>query len=305
MKQSTPTFLYIILIIAMSLWGLSWSNGKILGEYTSIPILMTWRFIIASISMLVVLIIRGTPIKIDTKGIVPLVSSAALLVSYNHFYFKGTQLGAAGAGGVFVTTLNPVLTFILISVVQRSIPNSRSFLGIIMGILGGTILINIWQEGFDIIFASGNQYFVMCAATWAFLTIISAGINKHMSTLTYSFWLYLLCGFISFGLIRDDNLLIVFKYDFKFWINLLSVSVGAMAFATTAYFIAATRLGSEKASAFIFTVPVSALLFSMWVIDEPLKLNVLLGGIISILAVYLINSNKNNSHTVESDSDFH
>ncbi|NQV15752.1 DMT family transporter [bacterium] len=292
MDRSERTTLYVILIIAMSVWGLSWTNGKILGQYTSIPILMTLRFFIAAISMLIVLLIRNTPIKIEIRGALPIIYSAILLVLYNHFYFTGTRLGSAGAGGVLVTTLNPVLTFVLISFVQKSIPHGRPLVGIILGILGGTILINIWQEGLTAIFSSGNQYFVLCAISWAFLTLISAGINKHMSTLTYSFWLYLLSSLISVVLVRDQDLFVVFSFDFKFWLNLLLVSVGAMAFATTAYFIAATKLGSEKASAFIFTVPVSAMLFSMLILDEPLKLNVLIGGAVSIIAVYLINSNK-------------
>jgi drug/metabolite transporter (DMT)-like permease len=39
-------------------------------------------------------------------------------------------------------------------------------------------------------------------------------------------------------------------------------------------------------------VPLSALLFSMLILNEPLKLNVLLGGTLSIIAVFLINSAK-------------
>ena len=279
----------------MASWGLSWTNGKILGTYTTTPVLMLWRFLIAAVSMLLVLWYRKTPIKIHVAGILPLLGSTFFLVLYNHFYFTGTRLGAAGAGGVFVTTLNPVFTFLLVSIVHKNIPKRRSLLGIILGIIGGTVLLNIWQEGWPVVFKSGNQYFVMCAFTWAFLTLISSRINKHMSTLTYSFWLYLMSAIVAFVFIGDENPFSVFQLDFTFWINLISVSVGAMAFATTAYFIATSRLGSEKASAFIFTVPVSAMLFSMLILDEPLKVYVLLGGSLSILAVFLINSTKNNS----------
>jgi len=292
MKRSGNTFLYIVMIIAMATWGLSWTNGKILGNYTSVPVLMVWRFIIAAVSMLTVLIYTGADWRINFKGGIAVFYSAILLVLYNHFYFTGTKLGPAGAGGVLVTTLNPVLTFILISIVHRRIPQGKALIGIILGILGGSILINIWQEGASVVFSSGNQYFVLCAGSWAFLTLISSGINKHMSTLTYSFWLYLMSAIISLGLGFNANLLQVFSYGISFWLNMISISVGAMAFATTAYFIATSRLGSEKASAFIFTVPLSAMAFSMLILDEALKLNVLLGGLLSIAAVYLINMQK-------------
>ncbi len=301
MKRSEHTFLYIILIIAMSTWGLSWTNGKILGNYTSIPIIMVWRFFIAALAMLLVLIIRKTPWQVKLKGFPPILVSAVFMVLYNHFYFTGTHLGAAGAGGVFVTTLNPILTFLLISLIRLERPNNRSIFGLLLGILGGSILLNIWQDGWSVVFQNGNQYFVMCAVSWAFLTWISSSINKHMSTLTYSFWLYLSSSFISLFFIGDDQIFSVFQLDFIFWINLLAVSVGAMAFATTAYFIATSKLGSEKAAAFIFTVPVSAMLFSMLILNEPLRVNVLLGGALSIMAVILINTRKKVTSIIDSN----
>lgn len=292
MKRSEHTLLYIIMIVGMALWGLSWTNGKILGTYTSIPILMFWRFLIAALSMSIVLFFRRTKWKITLAGIPSIAASAVFLVLYNHFYFTGTRLGAAGAGGVLVTTLNPLFTFLLISMVRGYLPRGRSLAGLLLGILGGSILINVWQEGWSAVFNSGNQYFVLCATTWAFLTFISSRINRHMGTLTYSFWLYLMSSVIALFFTDTSQLLSVFKLDLIFWLNLISVSVGAMAFATTAYFIAASRLGSEKASAFIFTVPLSALIFSMLILKEPLQWNIVIGGTLSIFAVILINSVK-------------
>ena len=295
MKRSEHTVLYIVLIISMALWGLSWTNGKILGEYAATPVLMVWRFFIAAFSMIFVLIARKSTFKIKMVGVLPILGSAILMVLYNHFYFTGVRIGAAGAGGVLVTTLNPVLTFVLISSLRLTIPQGRALLGIILGIFGGSILINVWQDGWSAVFQAGNQYFVLCASTWAFLTLISSKISKHMSILTYSFWTYLVSALIAVLFLGESELFSVLGFDFRFWINLISVSLGAMAFATTAYFIAASRLGSEKASAFIFTVPLSAMIFSMILLGEKLQWNVMLGGMLSIVAVYLINSNKNTS----------
>ncbi|MCF6239405.1 MAG: hypothetical protein L3J79_11470 [Candidatus Marinimicrobia bacterium] len=41
----------------------------------------------------------------------------------------------------------------------------------------------------------------------------------------------------------------------------------------------------------------------MIILNEPLKLNILMGGLLSIFAVYLINSNKKNIITMESISE--
>jgi drug/metabolite transporter (DMT)-like permease len=291
------------MIFSMMLWGLSWPSGKIVSEYGSIPVSMVWRFFLATVTMVFVLLVTKTTFWVPRGGILPLTLSVILISTYNLSYFMGVRQGAAGAGGVLVTTLNPIFTFALVSLIFREKPGWKSVLGILLGLSGGTILMDVWRNGWDVAFQVGNQYFLMCAGSWAFLTLISSRINEHMSTLTYSFWVYLGSGILALFLTGGSPLLEVLEYDFRYWINLISISLGAMAFATTAYFIATSRLGSEKAAAFIFTVPVSALLFSMLILGEPLKINVLIGGALSITAVYLINSGDAKSRENQSEAE--
>ena len=303
MTDRQKTLLYVIMIFSMILWGLSWPSGKIVSQYGSIPVIMVWRFLIAAAAMLLVLLVRRTRILIPKQGILPLTLSVILITTYNLAYFMGVRKGAAGAGGVLVTTLNPILTFALVSIIARRRPGLKPTMGIFLGMIGGSILINVWQHGWGSVFQSGNQYFLLCAGSWAFLTLVSSRINTHMSTLTYSFWVYLGSGVLASFMTGDAHLGQVFSYDLRFWINLASISLGAMAFATTAYFIATSQLGSEKAAAFIFTVPVSAMLFSMLMLDEALKVNVLIGGFLSITAVYLINASDKNPINEHSDTE--
>jgi drug/metabolite transporter (DMT)-like permease len=60
--------------------------------------------------------------------------------------------------------------------------------------------------------------------------------------------------------------------------------------------MAAMRLGSQRAAAFIFTVPVSAMLFSALLLGEEFDGFIIVGGVFSVTAVYLINQQKN-SHS--------
>ena len=65
-----------------------------------------------------------------------------------------------------------------------------------------------------------------------------------------------------------------------------------MSFGTSIYIYATPRLGPIQTSAFIFTVPFIALLTAFIVLKEPITYNVIIGGIISILAIVFINRNK-------------
>lgn len=90
----------------------------------------------------------------------------------------------------------------------------------------------------------------------------------------------------------NNDVLIVFDFDLIFWLNLILLSIGAQVFGTTVYFIATTKLGPSKASSFIFIVPITAPIFSMIFIGEKLEISTIIGGIMTMTAVYLINKEK-------------
>ena len=110
MHQRKDLRLTILMVLAMLTWGLSWTNAKILGQYGNASLIMFWRFIFATLSFALVLKWYGSEYKISKKNILFILGNAFFMVSYNYFYFRGTQIGLAGSGGVLVTTLNPILT---------------------------------------------------------------------------------------------------------------------------------------------------------------------------------------------------
>ena len=68
-----------------------------------------------------------------------------------------------------------------------------------------------------------------------------------------------------------------------------SIGVFGQTIATTIFFIASGKLGSEKTSSYMFIVPAFALLSASLILDEPIELHIVVGGLVSILAVYFIN----------------
>ena len=110
MPQGKELRLTILMVLAMVTWGLSWTNAKILGEYGNAQLIMVWRFFFATLSFAPVVWWSGNSYKISRGSIRFIAANAFCMVSYNYFYFRGTQIGFAGAGGVLVTTLNPILT---------------------------------------------------------------------------------------------------------------------------------------------------------------------------------------------------
>ena len=273
----------------MATWGLSWTNGKILSQYCSSSILAFWRFFLSSIFMIPVLIFTKNNFAVPSDGIKYIIIGSILIFSYNIFFFMGSNLGFANVGGVFVPTLNPIITFILSIIIFREIIYKKDIIGLIFGICGGIIVLEAWTLSYSQMTANGNLYFLLASISWGIMSIVSGKSHKALATLTFSFWVYFISSIFCFVMNINNDILIVFDFDLIFWLNLIILSIGAQVFGTTVYFIATTKLGPSKASSFIFIVPITAPMFSMIFIGEKLEISTIIGGIMTMTAVYLIN----------------
>lgn len=81
----------------------------------------------------------------------------------------------------------------------------------------------------------------------------------------------------------------VFEQGRAFWVSLIYLAVLGQTVATTIFFIASGKLGSQKTSSFMFLVPFFALLSAWIILDEPMETHILVGGAISMVAVYFVN----------------
>jgi drug/metabolite transporter (DMT)-like permease len=277
------------MLLSMAIWGLSWTNAKILSDYGPSSVLAFWRFFFSSITMIPVLLITGNDFRVTRQGIKYILTGAVFISLYNIFFFMGTDKGAASVGGIIVPTFNPIITFIISVLLLKQVVYRKDIIGLILGFAGGVIVLQAWRLSLEQMIANGNLFFLCASVSWGIMSIISGRSHAHVSTLSFSFWVYTISTLIYLGATWNKDILLIFTYDWIFWVNMFFLSAGAMVFGTTVYFFGTARLGPEKASAFIFTVPVTALFFSVLLIGERLEVITMIGGILTMTAVYLIN----------------
>ncbi|SFV68366.1 hypothetical protein MNB_SM-4-1390 [hydrothermal vent metagenome] len=53
--------------------------------------------------------------------------------------------------------------------------------------------------------------------------------------------------------------------------------------------MASSKLGSQTTSSFMFLVPIFALLSAWFILDEPIEIHIIIGGCVSMFAVYYLN----------------
>ncbi len=274
----------------MLLWGGGWTALKILTIELPMDVIIFWRFFIMSIAFLPILYFFKTPLKINHSNIKYVLGSSILNIAFMIFSFLGVKYGYAGSGSVIITTLSPIMTFILVALIFNTKLSSMQYIGLSIGILGGFIILQL--NDFSLFFNGSNTYFLLCAIIWAGVTILSQHSHKHIHPIHYSFLISIVATVASFSYAYDSNLLAIFEQDTRFWIALIYLALFGQTIATTIFFIASGKLGSQKTSSFMFLVPIFALLSANVILDEPIEFHILFGGTISILAVYLINKNK-------------
>ena len=281
--------LIIALLLAMTIWGISWPNAKIIGKYASYEVLIFWRFLFSAVTIFIFAFFLKIQLKPSKKTFFYALFSSMFVILYNINYFKGTQIGLAGLGGVIVPTLSPILTYLLTLLLRVEKFKKTDFFSFFIAILGGGILIRIWEISWQDLIHSGNIYYIIAAATWSIVSIVSEKAKKNINPIAFSFWIYFLSIILSTLITDFQNILTVFTFDWIFWLNFIVVSSLSVGFATTIFFYATFRLGSARAASFMFFVPLSSVIFSWLFLKEEIMISTIVGGGLMIGALYLIN----------------
>ncbi|WP_304544993.1 DMT family transporter [Sulfurimonas microaerophilic] len=276
-----------LMILAMFLWGSGWSALKVLTYELPMDVVVFWRFFFMSLTFIPILIFFKRPLVLNKDSLKYIMSSSVLNVSFMFSSFYGIKYGLAGAGSVIITTFSPIMTFLLVAILFRNKLQTRQYFGLLLGLVGGYILLQLGD--FSLFLNSANLYFLFCATIWAGVTVLSQHSQKHIHPIHYSFFISVVATLFMFFYSYDSDLMVVFDQDFKFWISMIYLAVFGQTIATTIFFIASGKLGSEKTSSYMFLVPVFALLSASILLDEPMQIHVIIGGIISMVAVYFIN----------------
>lgn len=287
--EKTSKNLTIAMIVSMVLWGVSWPSSGVLSAFGSPIELGIFRYLFVVLSLLLLLVVLKIPIKISRKGIPFVLISAALMAMYNYTFLKGLQDGNAGAGGILVTTMNPIMAYILGMFIDWKRPNVNETIGISLGIIAGLTMLEIWSN-VNILADPWNGLFLLSAFLWSVMSKFTSKAGKYGSSFAFSWWMYVVTLLFMLPLMDISEMVrLVQIKEFTFWGNLLFGSVIVTTLATTMYFFATAKIGAEKASSFIFTVPFTAALSAWLILDEKIEVHTIIGGVIGIGAVYMIN----------------
>ncbi len=292
MDESKNTIKYMIwMIVAMLFWGIAWTAGKVAAEHSNAQVAAFWRYAVSFITIIPVIWFMKIPLKTDRIGFMYMLGAGALTSLFNYLFFAGLSHGQAGYGGTMVTSLAPIITYILsISIFGTKI-SSRQITALSIGIFGALILLRVPFDGFAFLNVE-SSYFLGCAVVWAMVTVIAQKAAKRAHLMFYTLIVFGITAFINMLFALPHHPFDFAAYDGVFWVTIIFIGVLPGTFSTALYFVSAGKVGAHRTGVFMFIVPVGAIVSSWVVYGETLALSTLIGCLLAFAAVILFNMKK-------------
>ena len=281
---------YILMVFAMIFWGASWISTKVLTTYVNEYELVFLRMEICFITMFPLIYFFKLSFKFDLKSLLLILVASLVLTLYSIVMFLGVEHGTGSFGGALVTTLIPINTFIIIAILNKKTISLKHSFALILGAFGVLNMLNIWNFDLNEIFSKDNIYFLLASLLWPVLTIITAKATK-INAFVFTFYTYVISSSTLYLFFVDNTVFTkIMNFDSIFWFNIFVITILSTTFATSIYFIGASKLGAKEVSSFIFLVPASALIIGAIFLDEKITLNIIIGTIFTIIAIYILNN---------------
>lgn len=291
MKQQSQLIYFSGMTVAMLLWGMAWTASKIAALHANPEVAAFWRYAISFVTLIPLLWFMKTPFKTDRRGAMLMIGAGLLSSLFNYLVFAGVMHGQAGYGGTLVTSMSPIITYILSIFIFGVSLRFNEGAALALGIAGALILMRVPFDGLGFL-GLESIYFIEAALIWAMVTIISQRASLHVSPMLYTL--------VVFGVATVSNMIAAlpyepfdfWRYDWVFWVTIALIGIFAGTFSTALFFVSASKVGAHRTAVFMFIVPVGAILSSVVVYDEQIELSTLAGCLLAFSAVVLFNAKK-------------
>ncbi len=270
--KSKDLLVYLGLVCSMIIWGFSFIWSKMVFEYYTPFTAIIFRLIMSTAFLLALGFCFKWMQKVSRKEFMALVLLSFLepFLYYIGEYF-GLRLASPTLTAVVISTI-PLFAPIAAYMFFREKVRWTNVLGILISVTG--VMLVILKD--DLTFQAnpiGIALLGLSVVTAIFYAVLIAKLSVNLNAytiITYQNGLGII-WFVPFFLAADlDGFLKVgFQWEPFFWLLLLSVFASSLAYIFNTYGI--QKIGITRSSVFTNTIPVSAALFSFFVMGERLS----------------------------------
>ncbi len=287
---------YLKLFAVAFFWGGTFVAGRFLAGNAHPVSAAFFRFAIASLCLLMAVCkSEGRLPRLDARQ----ASAVAALgltgvFAYNLFFFNGLSLiGAARAA--LIIALNPVaITLCSAMIYHEALPLSR-LAGIPLSVIGALVVISRGQpmQIFSGGVGRGELLIFGCVLSWTLYSVIGKTAMRGLSPLAAVCWssiagtLLLSLPALAYGSLPE-----AMHFTWPVWCSIGYLGLFGTVVGFFWYFEGIQTIGPSRAAVFINFVPVNGVLLATLLLDEPLDISLLGGGLLVVFGAYLANAPK-------------
>lgn len=279
-------FYHILALVTIAVWGTTFVSTKVLLSHgLTPPEIMFYRFIIAY----ALTWIFTRKLRADTWKDELLLAVAGFTGGTLYFLAENTAIDYSLTSNVaLVVCVTPVLTALLTCLCYKERITGRLVVGSVVALLGvGFVVLNgtVLQ-----IHPLGDALALMAAFAWAVYSVVVRCFDGRYTTwfVTRKVFFYGIVTMIPFiaagmgGGLHLDQLFIPVVAG-----NVLFLSVVASMLCFYSWNLVLEKLGTVRASNYMYTQPLVSLVCSVVVLGEPITQIALLGAVFILVGIYV------------------
>ena len=297
MQSNTNVLAHITAFTVAMIWGSTFISTKVLILNGLSPVqIFTLRFIVAYLLLLLMSLYLGRHDKRKFSWIADNWKDEVIMIALGitggsaYFYTENEALRFGTATNVsLIVCACPLFTTLLYRMMVKNVRLSKrlivgsilAFVGMVVVVLNGHFVLHLSPLGDSLAFAA-----CLC---WAFYSILMNYVTDRYNSA------FITRKVFFYGLL---TILPYYRFfpDFPSWQelmqpaiigNLLFLSVVASLVCFVAWNWALHLLGAIRVTNYVYVNPVSTIVFSAWILHEPITIYFIVGTILTLYGMYL------------------
>ena len=212
------------------------------------------------------------------------------IFAYNYFFFSGLKHIHAGRAAIIIAN-NPIFISLFSALIFREKFTSLKILGIILSVSGAIWAISRGnlQQVFSH-YGTGEIFISLCVVSWVIYTLLGKMVMvKHSPLISVTYSTTIGTLLLLFPAIHEGMLSQLAQYSLTAWSSIFYLGFFGTVLGFIWYYEGIRLIGPMRASIFINFVPISAIIMSYFLLDEPLTLSLFGGALLVITGIYLTN----------------
>ncbi len=289
-RKGTRAKALFALALVCFFWGTTWLASREGVRRMPALELAGIRQIIAGLCYTAFFLIKGARLPKGKEWVPVLVLSFLNFILSNGLSTWGVKFISAGLGSIMGAIFPLWLVVIGLFSSGGKIP-SRAIIGLLFG-FGGvcTIFYEHLQDFFNADFRFGIILSLTATVTWAFGTLYTKKQAVHFNPYFSLGLQMLISGTCLFTITNlTGHSVPVIQIPWQSWAAIAYLVIFGSLIAFVCYLYALQHLPTEQASVYAYINPIVAVLAGWIVLKEKLSVFIVVGGLVTLLGVYLVN----------------